>query len=121
MRSGTSTLGAQYTVSVIKNARKIKAFLGDSWDLVEIVKRDSLRWLERQCDRKFDVATLVRQISGPLEDAGPLLAGLKTSENGISLSLSQLCENSEQQRVFALMDTTEKVHVEGTLGLRTRG
>ena len=41
MRSGANTLGAQYSVSVVKNAEQVSKFVDGVWDPVVQIRRDS--------------------------------------------------------------------------------
>ena len=111
IRSGISTLGANYTVSVIKNSDKIKTVVGDAWDPVNVITRDSKEWLEATLERETNVEHLIKQISGRLEESEPLEEGSKQV-----LSLAQLCELQEHKRVLELMDTEEKIHVSAHMG-----
>ena len=110
LRSGLKTLGAQHAVSLLKTAPIVKAILKGKYDVKLIMKHETEAWLSEAVGRDVDTQFLVERLSQPLEES-------KLFNNyAQQLSLAQLCELVEQQRVHELMLDNEKIHIESMSG-----
>ena len=116
LRTGLSTLGAQYTVNVIKNAENIARLLPTgAWSASDVITQDSKPWLDKKWKKDVDVSKIITQLQQPLDEADPLeLEHHEPPEK--TLSLAQLCELREQQEVYELMNEAEKVRIEAHHG-----
>ena len=100
MRSGTSSLGAQYAVSVTKCSPEISKMVGEIYKAEKIIARDAKHWLDKTLGKDVDVEALVTELQH------------RNKDKSFRLSLAQRCELAEQKRVHSLMSADEKLHVE---------
>ena len=103
LRSGLSTLGAQHTVSIAKCAPAIQNFI-PNFDPLKLTAKETLQWLQKQLKSPtVDLHNLMNKAQKP-----------KTDDE--ALSLSQLCESYEEERVLHKFNTFERLHIRSMSG-----
>ena len=114
LRSGLRTYGAQHVCSLAKSSTNVGRIVG-GWDVVEIAKRDTERWLNDALEDKIDIAKFVYEIQArsnlPVKHSGR-----DHRIGNYRYSLAQLCELSEQKRLMSSMSSKERVHIEAHSG-----
>ena len=114
-RTGLEICGAQYIMSVIKCTAGIRRFAAD-WDPAKVIRADALKWLEKSLGVPIEVDKLVNSmLVSESVGSGNSLEGITGVDCG-SLSLAQVCELREQQRVFASLSKGDKLHVQANSG-----
>ena len=120
LRSGLSTLGAQHFVSVTKAwdhvVRMCNVRAEDAeGTLKEYCDRELKNWLQRQLGQEVDMAMLIAN-EGEVEVQGEETLDCLGPNTTQKLSLAQVCELKEKQRVHELMDADERIHIEARSG-----
>ena len=104
LKSGVNTSGAQHLASLVNSADGIRRFVPD-WDIKEIAKKATEKWLQKQLCKPVDINLLIDS----------LLAGNGFGDK-TNLSLAQWYEAAEQTRVTMTLDNEEKLHIASNSG-----
>ena len=68
MRSGTSTLGAQYATFIAKCSDEVTRMTDGQFQQAEVVARNGKAWLDKALQEDVDIEKLLSELSTPKED-----------------------------------------------------
>ena len=104
LRSGVSTLGAQFAVSLSKASCVVGKISNDPSAALRRLSLETTGWLSAALGKEIDISALHKSIQNS-QDA-----------DACGLSLPQQCEAAEMKKVLSLMDDFEKLHIRANSG-----